>query len=193
MPSVVSLLPTPNPNAYKFVLDTPLLRAGSRNYNSLEACGEDVIGKTLFAVSGVTNVFYLNDFLTVSAKKDADWSEIAEAVKNVLKEYTPPAEAAPPAGSAKKGPAEFAGGPFDELSEEDKLALVEKILDDDVRPALAGDGGGVLVRGIRGHEVGIFYQGACGSCPSAAAGTLMAIQRMLQDQIDPRIKVVTAP
>ncbi len=192
MPSVVSLLPTPNPNAYKFVLDTPLLQTGSRNYNSLEACGEDLIGTSLFAVTGVTNVFYLNDFLTVSAKKDADWSEIAEAVKTVLKTYVPPAEAPAPA-AGRKTSTEFAGGPFDELSDEDKLALVEKILDDDVRPALAGDGGGILVRGIREHEVGIFYQGACGSCPSAAAGTLMAIQRMLQDQIDPRIKVVTAP
>ncbi len=191
MPNVVSLLPTPNPNAYKFVLDTPLLRSGSRNYNSLEACGEDPIGKTLFEVKGVTNVFYLNDFLTVSAKKDADWAKIAEAVKEVLKNYEAPSDPVPQQKTEAKKPVE--SGPFDELTEEEKLARIEAVLDEDVRPALAGDGGGILVRGIRGHEVGIFYQGACGSCPSATAGTLMAIQRMLQDQLDPRLTVVTAP
>lgn len=189
MPRVVSLLPTPNPNAYKFVLDGPLLKSGSRNFSSAEAAANDPVGSRLFEVSGVTNVFYLNDFLTVSAKNEADWAKIAEAVKVALKGWQIPTEEAAP---AKKSVSVPSGPPFEQLSDEEKISRIEHILNDDVRPALAGDGGGVLVRGVRGFEVGIHYQGACGSCPSSTTGTLMAIQRMLQDQLDPRVTVVTA-
>jgi Fe-S cluster biogenesis protein NfuA len=36
----------------------------------------------------------------------------------------------------------------------------------------------------------IRYQGACGSCPSSLSGTLMAIENMIQDEIDPQITVI---
>jgi len=36
----------------------------------------------------------------------------------------------------------------------------------------------------------IRYEGACGSCPSSLTGTLMAIENMIKDEIDPDISVV---
>jgi Fe-S cluster biogenesis protein NfuA len=60
-----------------------------------------------------------------------------------------------------------------------------------VRPALAGDGGGLEVVGLDGKTLQIRYQGACGSCPSSIAGTLMAIQNMLQAEIDEELSVVS--
>ncbi len=57
-----------------------------------------------------------------------------------------------------------------EPTAEEENALLKKInqlLDQKVRPALAGDGGGLQVLGIEGFTVKIRYQGACGSCPSS--------------------------
>ncbi len=34
------------------------------------------------------------------------------------------------------------------------------------------------------------YQGACGSCPSSISGTLMAIEGMVQQEVDPALEVV---
>jgi Fe-S cluster biogenesis protein NfuA len=69
------------------------------------------------------------------------------------------------------------------------LARINSLLDDRVRPALAGDGGGLQVMGMEGKTIFIKYQGACGSCPSSTSGTLMAIQNLLQAEIDEELVV----
>ena len=66
------------------------------------------------------------------------------------------------------------------------------MLDDRVRPALAGDGGGLEIIGLTDKTLQIRYQGACGTCPSSIAGTLMAIQNLLQTEIDEELTVVPA-
>ena len=69
------------------------------------------------------------------------------------------------------------------------LARINTLLDDRVRPALAGDGGGLQVMGLEGKTLFIRYQGACGSCPSSTAGTMMAIQNLIQSEIDEELVV----
>jgi Fe-S cluster biogenesis protein NfuA len=68
---------------------------------------------------------------------------------------------------------------------------INAVIDENVRPALAGDGGGLEVISLEGYTLTIHYQGACGSCPSATAGTMGAVQNLLQRLVDPRIKVVS--
>ena len=75
-------------------------------------------------------------------------------------------------------------------SDDPVIVRINQILDEKVRPALAGDGGWVEVLGLKEHTLSIRYQGACGSCPSSLSGTLMAIEGMLKQEIDPEIEVV---
>ena len=77
-------------------------------------------------------------------------------------------------------------------SESELLKKINELLDQKVRPALAGDGGGLEVVGIDGLTVSIKYQGACGTCPSAISGTLMAIEGLLKRDVNPSIEVVAA-
>jgi len=56
---------------------------------------------------------------------------------------------------------------------------------------LQGDGGDLHVLGLEGNKLKVHYQGACGSCPSSLAGTLMAIEQMLQQDVDPEIEVIS--
>ncbi len=82
-----------------------------------------------------------------------------------------------------------------EMSDQESNELLKKInelLDQKVRPALAGDGGGLEVLGVEGYTVKIRYQGACGSCPSSISGTLMAIEGLLKRDINPAIQVIPA-
>ena len=58
-----------------------------------------------------------------------------------------------------------------------------------VRPALAADGGGLIVHSVEGHKVNIHYQGACGSCPSSTTGTLQYIEQFLKEAIHPDVEV----
>ena len=81
MPVYVS--PTPNPNALKFEVGVDV--SGPRTY----AAGQDADDATaaaLLALPGVTSVFMMADFVTVSKSPDGSWEEIAEPAKAILEE-----------------------------------------------------------------------------------------------------------
>ena len=80
---------------------------------------------------------------------------------------------------------------YHQLSDDEKVIIVEAVLDESVRPALANDGGGLEVIEVDGQIVRIRYQGACGGCPSSTGGTLRVIENHLRSQLDPNIKVHT--
>ena len=71
-----------------------------------------------------------------------------------------------------------------------KIAEIDALLDERIRPYLAGDGGWLDIVDLVDNKLTIRYQGACGSCPSSLTGTLMAIENMIKDEIDPEIEVV---
>ena len=179
---VLSIQPTPNPNAYKFFLDKTLSRA-PRELGDLSKAAGDALSMALFAVHGVKTLFYLDDFVTVTWDDHANWRTITDQVRTVLESHEVDDQAMPQGVGAA---ADAAAKVVDDAG---LMAKIEAILDDRVRPALAGDGGGLQVMGLEGKTLFIRYQGACGSCPSSTAGTLMAIQRLLQSEIDEELVV----
>jgi Fe-S cluster biogenesis protein NfuA len=66
------------------------------------------------------------------------------------------------------------------------------VLDETVRPALANDGGGLTVLDFSDNTLRIRYQGACGSCPSSATGTLRAIENILHSSLKQEIRVIAS-
>ena len=98
-----------------------------------------------------------------------------------------PSAAAEPATNGERAEPALPQGADLEL-----LQKINTILDDRVRPALAGDGGGLEILGLEGKTVTIRYQGACGTCPSSIQGTLIAIQNLLQSEVDAELAVVPA-
>jgi len=59
-----------------------------------------------------------------------------------------------------------------------------------IRRIATGDGGWLEVVELTGNTLKIRYEGACGSCPSSLTGTLMAIENMIKEEIDPEIEVI---
>lgn len=79
---------------------------------------------------------------------------------------------------------------WDVLPLKEKLGLIEKVLDEDVRPYIALDAGGVAVLNlIDDREVIISYQGACTSCYSSIGTTLSYIQQILRNKVSPNLTV----
>lgn len=187
---VSSIQPTPNPNAMKFLLDRQIAASGqSLAYGKPEDARSDVLAQALFAIPGVETLFFCDNFVTVSMAGKADWRAVAEQVTRLLESHEP--EEVTAAG----GDHAAADDPLARLpkgGDPEVLARINHLLDDRVRPALAGDGGGLQVMGLEGKTLYIRYQGACGSCPSSSAGTLMAIQNLLQSEVDEELVVATA-
>jgi Fe-S cluster biogenesis protein NfuA len=184
---VQSIQPTPNPNAFKFLVDQPLAKSGQTlAYGKPEHARQDVLAQAMFAIPGVETLFFCDNFVTVSMTPQADWRAVAEQVTRLLESHVPEP------GVSSADPVAAAADPLATLPKGGDPALLSRInslLDDRVRPALAGDGGGLQVMGLEGKTLFIRYQGACGSCPSSTSGTLMAIQNLLQSEIDEELVV----
>lgn len=78
---------------------------------------------------------------------------------------------------------------FDELSHTEKIALIDSVLDEHVRPYIELDAGGIAIKELQGYRLIVTYEGACTSCPSALGGTLGSIAETLQTHVHPEIEV----
>nr|WP_320133893.1 NifU N-terminal domain-containing protein [uncultured Holophaga sp.] len=175
MPKVVNIEPTPNPDALKFVTDAPLLRQGIRSFRDFASAIGDTLASGIFAQGKVTSVFYMDRFVTVNKHPDADWSDLIDPICERIEDFSPEE------GERRSAPA----GSTDE-----KLARIEEVIERRIKPGLEGDGGGLEILSFDGTLLEIQYQGACGSCPSAAGGTLAFIEGVLRDEVDPEIRVM---
>src|SRR5260370_27465236 len=122
----------------------------------------------------------------ISVEKDdtGDWDEL-------LPTLAVPIRAAQSAASASANGTSAVGGAIAAVTSDDpRLLRINEILDEKVRPALMGDGGYLEIIDLQDHTLKIRYQGACGSCPSSLSGTLMAIEGMLKQEVDPDLDVV---
>jgi len=187
MPKIADIQETPNPNAVKFILKEPVSYGTSHSFKTAESAEEDNLAKSLFDIGDVVSVFYMDKMITVEKTDEADWDEILPAL-------AVPIRAAEPVGIKNgngNGAAQAVGGAIAAaLDDNPKVREIEALLDERIRPYLAGDGGWLEIVGLEESTLKIRYEGACGSCPSSLTGTLMAIENMIKDEIDPEIEVV---
>ncbi len=84
--------------------------------------------------------------------------------------------------------------PFSDMTLVQKIKAIESCLDEQVRPFLANDGGGVDVIDLKETEDGVNlfvnYIGACHGC-AGGSGTLRYLQEQLQLHLDDSISVYT--
>lgn len=176
---VLRFEPTPNPEAMKFVVDDLPLKGGSVSYGGPMEADGDPLGTALFALGKVQSLFYMPGFITVTKTPDVSWSVVAPMVARTIE--------------LADAPTRLGGEAV--VMEGDNGAVmgrIRKVLDEQILPILAGDGGSLEVVGLEGKTLTIRYQGACGSCPSSTSGTLSAIQALLQAEVDGDMQVVPA-
>lgn len=71
-----------------------------------------------------------------------------------------------------------------ELKYEQKIAVLEDVIANDIRPYIELDAGGIEIKELTlDDEVIIAYQGACTSCYSATGATLQAIEEIIRSKV----------
>ena len=188
MPKIDNIEETPNPNAVKFILKEPVTAGTTRSFHNAAEAAEDPLAGPLFAVGEVSSVFYMDRMITVEKTDEADWDDL-------LPRLAVPIRAAEGVGNgggaAVQEQARGVGGHLGALMSDDpRLAAINEMLDEKIRPYLASDGGWLDVVSLEDKTLTIRYQGACGSCPSSLTGTLMGIESLIRQEIDPDIEVV---
>ncbi|HZH13381.1 MAG TPA: NifU family protein [Archangium sp.] len=176
---------TPNPSTLKYVVDRRLVSSGAVNITSKQAAEEkSPLALKLMNIKGVTAVMVGSNFVTVTKGDEGEWDEMNDAVMATLDEHLTaglPSVNEEALAAARTTAAE--GGSVE--------ARIQDILDAEIRPAVAQDGGDIT---LDRYEEGIVYlhmKGACAGCPSSTATLKMGIETRLRELVPEVTEVVS--
>lgn len=177
---------TPNPATLKFLPGRTVMASGTADFAGPETAGPSPLARALFALPEVTRVFLGADFVTVTKTHDADWSLLKPQVLGVIMDHFLSGLPVIEGESADEEEA------FD-VAEEDReiVAQIRELIDTRVRPAVAMDGGDIVLRGFRDGIVQLRLHGACSGCPSSRATLKHGIENMLKHYV-PEVVAVQA-
>ena len=191
---VLRVQPTPNPNAFQFVINGPIISAGTKTFSNADEAKGDSLAEALFQIYGVENIYLKESFVTITKSETVGWHTVFEKIGETIEEKihhydaidTKEVTADKPETILEK----FHKEDFQGCNVKEKMLIIEAVLDQAIRPALANDGGGIDVLGIEGNVINVHYQGACGTCPSSTTGTLSYIETFLKDTLHRDLTVI---
>jgi Fe-S cluster biogenesis protein NfuA len=185
----ISLEFTPNPQSLKYVTEKSFNILGTHSFNNLqEASGKSALAETLLSLEGIESVLIGSNFVTITKKESQDWDKVHFSVEKSFSEFL------------TSGAAPFSASHTEEVKAQsrskvqgldDISAKVITILDSEIRPAVAADGGDIQFDRIENGVVYLIMQGACSGCPSSTMTLKMGIEARLKELI-PEIKSVEA-
>ena len=79
----IAIQGTPNPNAAKFTLNRVVATQGTTYRAAAEAGAE--WAKQVLAIPGITQLFAINNFISVTKTPEGDWNVLAPQVEQVLR------------------------------------------------------------------------------------------------------------
>lgn len=169
---------TPNPATLKFLPGQTVLEAGTADFPNAESSDKSPLATRIFAVDGVTGVFFGNDFVTVTKAEGVDWDHIKPAILGAVMEHFQSGQ------PVMDGNQTTASGHAEHTGEDAEIVgQIKELLDSRVRPAVAQDGGDITFHGFEHGVVYLHMQGACAGCPSSTLTLKMGIENLLRHYI----------
>lgn len=186
-PVYVSLEFTPNPNTLKYSVNRTLLEKGAKSFSSQkDAKGVSELVEKIFETAGISGVMVGKDFVTVTKADDGDWDIVHKYTSSLIQKYLTDGKSVfTEAGLASIGSASTSGG-------NTELELkIKDILDKEIRPAVAMDGGDISFDRFEDGVVYLQMQGSCSGCPSSTMTLKMGIETRLKKAI-PEVREVAS-
>lgn len=171
---VIHTLPTPNPDALMFRVEEALVPTGTFEYQDREqAERHSPLAARLLAEPGVALVLIAPRFVTVRKQPEARWVELAPVMKEALSDFLLSGDMAVLDEAVVQ--VSTTGSAIEQR--------ILQLLEEEVRPALAQDGGDVTFEGFEDGVVKLRMIGACGTCPSSVATLKNGIEALLREEI----------
>jgi len=168
---------TPNPATLKFLPGQTVLEMGTADFPSADTAGSSPLAQRLFAVEGVTGVFFGMDFVTVTKLDHLDWNHLKPSILGAIMEHYQSGAPVIEAGNEQAGHTEHDG------ADSEIITQIKELLDTRVRPAVAQDGGDITFHGFDRGVVYLHMKGACAGCPSSTMTLKMGIENLLRHYI----------
>jgi Fe-S cluster biogenesis protein NfuA len=178
--------PTPNPAALKFLPGRPVLPHGTLDIRDKEGAAQSPLAERLFAVAGVSGVFFGSDFISVT-KTSGEWQQLKPAILGAIMEHF---MSGAPLLRGDTGTAPAAGADeFFDAKDAETVTIIKELIETRVRPAVENDGGDITFRGFKDGIVFLDMKGACAGCPSSTATLRHGIQNLLRHYVPDVVEV----
>lgn len=186
---------TPNPAVMKFGTNKALTQTDVEFKNIDEASASSPIAQAIFNFPFVKQVFISDNYISITKYDMVEWDEVYGEVRTFIREYLaagkiiikelPKEEAVTLAENKAVKPT---------IALEGTAAQIVDILDEYIKPAVAGDGGNIAFRSYdeQNKLVSVILQGACSGCPSSTATLKNGIENLLKEMLPNQINEVVA-
>ncbi|KOS12737.1 hira-interacting protein 5 [Malassezia pachydermatis] len=173
---------TPNEDSLKFLPGCQVMEKGTAEFLDKRASMGSPLAKNLFALDGVTGVFYGPDFVTVSKDSETPWSAVKPEIYSTMMEFFTAGHDLFPDPSVQQP------GSDTTILETDSevVAMIKELLDTRIRPAIQEDGGDLEYCGFGEDTDGIVrvkLKGSCRGCDSSTVTLKSGIERMLMHYV----------
>ncbi|MBW8242127.1 NifU family protein [Muricauda oceani] len=183
---------TPNPAVMKFVSNKRIVPS-TYEFKNIDEAKDSPLAKELFHLPFVKEVFMDENYVSVTKYEVADWEEINMQLREFIRDYLADGKEVVTAEAIQKSKETVeqkkSGTDYDDTS----LQIID-ILEEYVKPAVAGDGGNILFQSYEEQSgtVSVILQGACSGCPSSTFTLKNGIETMLKNMMGDKIKEVVA-
>jgi len=173
---------TPNPQSLKFTV-TAQIANESMNFTNVQETARSPLARKIFGFPWAAGVFIGPTFVTVTKQDWVDWDILSDPLSDLIREHLQRAEGVLlPDTSAPEDSGE---------NDSPIVRQIKQILRDEIRPAVAMDGGDIVFEKYDEGRVYLHMQGSCSGCPSSTYTLKEGIETRLRAAI-PEIQEVVS-
>ncbi|MBT8244107.1 NifU family protein [Winogradskyella sp.] len=184
---------TPNPGVMKFGSNKKLTEVDVEYKNIDEASKSSPLALAIFNFPFVKEVFISDNYISVTKYDMVEWNDVFAEVRTFIREYLVAGKTIIKELPTVKN-SETENAPIQEIKLEGIPAQIADILDEYIKPAVAGDGGNIAFNSYdeTNKVVSVVLQGACSGCPSSTATLKNGIETLLKEMLPNQINEVVA-
>ncbi len=175
---------TPNPATMKFNLSVQILSQGL-DFPTAQDAESSPLASKLFGFPWTSGVYVGPNFVSVTKQDWVEWDILAEPLAGLIREHL---EAGLPIHIEREV---ISGSNAEDSLDSPIVKEIKIILNRDIRPAVAMDGGDIVFAKYEDQILYIHMRGSCAGCPSSTATLKEGIEVRFKELL-PEIKEVVA-
>jgi NFU1 iron-sulfur cluster scaffold homolog, mitochondrial len=194
IPVTVYAESTPNPTVMKFVSNKKLVLQ-TVEFKNIDEAKRAPLAKELFHFPFVKEVFFDENYISVTKYDIAEWEEITSEIREFIRSYLEQGKEVISEDRVTETSKEASEKTeIREVQLDDTSKEIVAILEEYIKPAVASDGGNIVFDSYDQEEklVKVILQGACSGCPSSTFTLKNGIENMLKEMLHGRVEKVEA-
>lgn len=176
---------TPNPQAMRFiVVSQEPIADRTQDFKPESSYALSPLAQKLFGFPWCSGVLISPHSVTITKEEWVDWETLADPLAQIIREHIENKEKVllPPSSTPSTSPS-FATDPISKK--------IHEIIENEIRPAVAMDGGDILFKEFKEGVVYLHMVGACAGCPSSTFTLKEGIETRLKEQV-PEVQEVVS-